>query len=172
ASHKWIREVLENKGASQRIHRNSLVFLLADKTALDALAAATRTYLGWKQVQATSDSLNLTNQQNKQTNDNVTRHDQTVNDRLRDAYVWAVYPEQFDPTKTFELVADKVSDSSARSLAERVSVKLGREDQLITNYGPANLGEEVLGRLLSKSMEAGHITVGELWGYFTRYPYM
>lgn len=38
----------------------------------------------------------------------MSRLDQTVSDRIRDTFVWAVYPEQFDPTKPFELVADKV----------------------------------------------------------------
>mgnify|MGYP000862804709 CR=1 FL=1 len=172
AAHAWVRDAIESKGASQRIHRNTLIFLLADKTALENLEAATRSYLGWKRVQDTSESLNLSVQQRKQTDDWVSRLDQTVTDRIRDTFVWAVYPEQFDPTKPFELVADRVPDSGGRSLAERVSTKLGREDQLITDFGAAILGATLHNELGTLWHNEGKITVGELWGYFTRYTYL
>ncbi|NLA28913.1 MAG: AAA family ATPase, partial [Propionibacterium sp.] len=139
---------------------------------LESLEAATRSYLGWKRVQATSDSLNLSAQQRKQTDDWVGRLDQTVSDRIRDTFVWAVYPEQFDPTKPFELIADRVPDSRGRSLAERVGTKLGREDQLVTDFGAPILGATLHNELGALWRDAGEISVGELWGYFTRYTYL
>ncbi|WOC63396.1 Swt1 family HEPN domain-containing protein (plasmid) [Paenarthrobacter sp. AT5] len=172
AAHQWIQDAIETKGASQRIHRNTLVFLLADKSELESLEAATRSYLGWKRVQATGDSLNLSAQQRKQTDDWVARLDQTVSDRIRDAYVWTVYPEQFDPTKPFELIADKTPSSGGRSLAERVASKLGREDQLVTDFGAPILGATLHQELAARWHETGEITAGELWGYFTRYVYL
>lgn len=172
AAHIWVRDAIESKGASQRIHRNTLIFLLADKSGLESLEAATRSYLGWKRVQATSESLNLSAQQRKQTDDSVSRFDQTVSDRIRDTFVWAVYPEQFDPTKLFELVADRVPDSGGRSLAERVSAKLRRGEQLVTDFGAQILGETLQNELGALWRDAGEITVGELWGYFTRYIYL
>lgn len=172
AAYAWVRDAIESKGASQRIHRNTLIFLLADKAKLENLEAATRSYLGWKRVQDTSESLNLSVQQRKQTDDWVSRLDQTVADRIRDTFVWAVYPEQFDPTKPFELVADRVPDSGGRSLAERVSAKLGREDQLITDFGAAILGTTLHNELGTLWHNEGEITVSELWGYFTRYTYL
>ncbi|MBM7500903.1 putative AAA+ superfamily ATPase/ribulose bisphosphate carboxylase small subunit [Brachybacterium muris] len=172
AAHAWVRDAIESKGASQRIHRNTLIFLLADKSELESLEAATRSYLGWQRVQATSDSLNLSAQQRKQTDDWVGRLDQTVSDRIRDTFVWAIYPEQFDPTKPFELIADRVPDSGGRSLAERVGTKLGREDQLVTDFGAPILGATLRGELGALWRDAGEISVGELWGYFTRYTYL
>ena len=172
ATHLWVRGVIESKGASQRIHRNTLLFLVADKSELESLEAATRSYLGWKRVQATSESLNLSAQQRNQTDDWVSRLDRTVTDRIRDTFVWAIYPEQFDPTRSFELVTDKVPDSGGRTLAERVSTKLAREDQLITNFGAPILGATLHNELVNIWHDAGEITVGELWGYFTRYTYL
>ena len=171
-AHQWVRDAIESKGASQRVHRNTLVFLMADKGELESLEAATRSYLGWKRVQATSDSLNLSMQQRKQTDEWVTRLNQTVSDRIRETFVWALYPEQFDPTKPFELVSEKVPDSAGRSLPERVASKLGRDDQLVTELGAPILGatlHEELGTLWSRARE---MSVGELWGYFTRYVYL
>lgn len=172
SAHQWVREAIETKGASQRVHRNTLVFLVADKSELESLEAAARSYLAWKRVQATSESLNLSVQQRKQTDDWVTRLDRTVSDRIRDTFVWAVYPEQFDATKPFELITDKVPDSSGRSLAERVAAKLSRDDQLVTELGAPILGATLHQELGQLWRDKGEISVGELWGYFTRYVYL
>ncbi|MDK7082713.1 DUF499 domain-containing protein [Pseudoglutamicibacter cumminsii] len=172
STHQWIREAVESKGASQRVHRNTLVFLVADRNDLESLESATRSYLGWKKVQATSDSLNLSVQQSKQTDDWVNRLNQTVADRIRDAFSWVLYPEQFDPTKPFELIAEKVPDKSGQSLAEKVTSKLSREDQIVTDFGPQILGATLHHELAKIWQSQGEITVGELWGYFTRFIFM
>lgn len=172
ASHRWVQEVIERKGSTQRTHRNALIFLMADKIELEGLEAVTRSYLGWKNVQVTSDSLNLSTQQRNQTDSWVSKLDRTVADRIRDAFVWAVYPAQFDPAKPFELVAEKVPDSGGRSLAERVGARLVREDQLVTTLGAAILGATLHNELSAMWKDRGDITLGELWGYFTRYIYM
>lgn len=172
SAHQWVRAAIESKGAGQRTHRNTLVFLMADKSELEGLEAATRGYLGWLRVQKTSDSLNLSVQQRKQTDDWVTRLNQTVVDRIRETFVWALYPEQFDPTKLFDLNADKVPYKSGSSLAERVAAKLGRDGLIVTEYGAQILGATLHEQLGKMWRDKGEITVGELWDYFTRYVYM
>lgn len=172
AAHQWVQAAIEQKGASQRIHRNTLVFLIADKNELELLEGATRGYLGWKKVQATGESLNLSAQQRKQTDDQVTRFNQTVTDRIRDTYAWAMYPEQFEATKPFTLGVDKVPDKSGSSLAQKVSAKLGRDDLMITELGAAILGSTLQDQLGVMWRDKGEISVGDVWGYFTRYPYM
>ena len=57
-------------------------------------------------------------------------------------------------------------------MPERVSNKLGREDQLVTDFGASILGTTLHNELGSFWGESGQITVGELWGYFTRYTYL
>lgn len=171
-AHQWVRDAIESKGASQRVHRNTLVFLMADKSELESLEAAARNYLGWKRVQVTSDSLNLSTQQRKQTDEWVARLNQTVSDRVRETFAWALYPEQFDPTKPFEVASEKVPDSAGRSLAERVAAKLGRDDQLVTELGAPILGATLHEELGTLWASAGEMSVGELWGYFTRYVYL
>ncbi len=169
---KWVREAVESKGTSQRVHRNMLVFAIADANELERLESATRSYLGWKKVRDTSDELNLTAQQRKQAEESVTRCEQTVEDRLGSTYTWTAYPEQPDPTGPFRVTPDKVPDSSDASVAERIGVKLVREDQIVTELGPSILGAVFHEELATLWEEKGEIGVGELWGYFTRYPYM
>ncbi|VEJ58859.1 DUF499 domain-containing protein [Arachnia propionica] len=171
-AYRWVHDAVGAKGASQRIHRNTVVFLLADRSQLEGLEAATRTYLGWKQVQATSEPLNLSVQQRKQADEQVGNFDRVVADRIRGTFIWTVYPVQPEPTQPFELMAEKVPDSGGRSLAERVSHKMRRDDLLVTEFGAAILGSTLREELGARWRETGEISVGELWGYFTRYIYM
>ena len=171
-AYRWVHDAIGAKGASQRIHRNTVVFLLADRSQLEGLEAATRTYLGWKQVQATSEPLNLSVQQRKQADEQVGNFDRVVADRIRGTFIWTVYPVQPEPTQPFELMAEKVPDSGGRSLAERVSHKMRRDDLLVTEFGAAILGSTLREELGTRWRETGEISVGELWGYFTRYIYM
>ncbi|MCL1800470.1 MAG: DUF499 domain-containing protein [Promicromonosporaceae bacterium] len=169
---QWVRNAIETKGASQRIHRNTLIFLVADSGALETLEAGTRAYLGWRQVQAKTDTLNLTMQQKNQADDWVKRLDATVADRIRDTYCWAMYPEQPDPTRPFFVAAEKVPDSGGVSVAERVSTKLKREEHLVTNLAGEILGMTLHNELGSLWAEQREISVGTLWEYFTRYIYL
>ena len=170
--YRWVRQAIESKGGSQRVHRNSLVFLVADRSELEALESAVRSYLGWKKVQETSDTLNLSSQQSKQARESVARHNQTVTDRIRSTYVWAMYPQQLDPAQTFDIMSERIPDSGGMSLAERVGTRLVREEQLVTELGATILGYTLHQELGTLWEGKGELTVGELWGYFTRYVYM
>ena len=145
---------------------------MSDTNLLETLEAATRSYLGWQNVKAHSEEFNLSAQQNSQAVEQVSNLDRTVTDRIRDTYVWALYPEQHDPTRPFEINADRVPDSGGRSLAERVSTKLAREDLLVTDFGAPILGATLHKELASIWQQNGELSIGELWGYFTRYVYM
>lgn len=170
--HEWVRSSVESKGSSQRMHRNTLVFLGADSVELESLEAATRQYLAWVKVRDSGESLNLSMQQQKQTELQIERSNTTLADRLQSTFVWAIHPQQLDPTKPFEIVADKIGSSGSQSLAERVCTKLGREEALVTQYAPQVLGSLLRQELSGRWNDTGDITVGELWRYFTQYPYM
>lgn len=171
-ANEWVEQAVEMKGVSQREFRNTLVFLAADRSELEQLEAATRTYLGWKKVQDTSEVLNLSPQQQKQTHDRVKQTDGAVLSRLADTFVWAMYPDHIDPTQKFEVEQEKLSGSSHAPLAERVWERLQRSDVIIPEFSPLNLGS-TLHRELGKAWEEHRkISVGALWKYFTKYPYM
>lgn len=65
-AYRWVHDTVGARGVSQRVHRNTAVFLLADRNQLEGLKAAVRTYLGRKQVQTTSEFLNPSVQQRRQ----------------------------------------------------------------------------------------------------------
>ena len=169
---KWIRAAVESKGAAQRTHRNTLVFLVADSDELERLENTTRNYLGWKMVQDSAEQLNLSKQQSNQADSWVKRLNDTINSNIRSTYMWMVYPEQIDPTRPFELAAEKTSDSDGKTLTERVFTKIKRDGQLITELAPTMLGMTLHSELGALWDRVDDMTVGDLWGYFTQYAYM
>ena len=169
---KWIRAAVESKGAAQRTHRNTLVFLVADSDELERLENTTRNYLGWKMVQDSAEQLNLSKQQSNQADSWVKRLNDTINSNIRSTYMWMLYPEQIDPTRPFELAAEKTSDSDGKTLTERVFTKIKRDGQLITELAPTMLGMTLHSELGALWDRVDDMTVGELWGYFTQYAYM
>ena len=44
------KEILTTKGTSQRLYRNTLIFLAPDKTRLEELKVAIRSYLAWATI--------------------------------------------------------------------------------------------------------------------------
>ena len=53
------RAILESRGNTPRLYRNTLVFLAADKVRLQDLDEAVRRFLAWKSILAEKEALNL-----------------------------------------------------------------------------------------------------------------
>ena len=62
----FAKSILESRGNSPRIYKNSLVFLAVDKTRLQDLDEAVRRYLAWESILDEKDKLNLSPHQVKQ----------------------------------------------------------------------------------------------------------
>lgn len=168
----WVAEAIENRGTGQRVYRNQIVFAVAERKACENLEAGVRQYLGWKQVQNNAEQLDLSVQQTKQVADWVKKTDQTVSDRLATTYGWMMYPEQFDPAQPFTLGKEKIGENATESIAERITKKLKSADLLIDVLAPQVLGMTLQDQLAAKWQTDGEITVGELWEYFTRFPFL
>lgn len=173
SSLQWVRDAVESKGSAQRVHRNALVFLAADKQEEDALESAVRSYLGWKHVLVGASGMDLKPSQRANADKRARQDSDTVNARLSAAYTWVVYPDQFDPTETFTIEKERSSES-AGTLPERVAAKLRQSDRLTTDLNPGALGMVLhdpnqLGALWERDRQ---VKVGDLWSYFTKYVYM
>jgi len=171
-NYQWVYSAVESKGTSQRSYRNTLVFLLADAGELGTLEAGVRMYLGWRHVLEESESLNLSVQQRKQSEEQTRKWERTVQDRLHSTYIWAVYPEQLDPKERFTLADDRIGDSGDTSFAEHLSSRMQRQEQVVTNLAPAMLGHTIQRQLGDLWRQRGELTVGELWRYLTSYVYL
>jgi len=167
---EWARQCFERRGSAQRTNRNTVVFLAADERRMDELGDAVRDYLAWSSICARIDELNLAPQQRTQAERRRDQADDTVRLRLASTYTWALVPAQDDPARPADI--DEVrADGSSERLAERVTGKLRQKGLLTTVYGARNVRMELDGPLRSV-LERGHVSVGELWALYARYPYL
>lgn len=91
------KAILESRGNTPRLYRNSLVFLAVDKVRLQDLDEALRKYLAWASILAEKESLNLSPFQAKQAETQKSSADGAVTARLPEAYQWLLVPEQANP---------------------------------------------------------------------------
>ena len=161
------KTVLESRGNTPRLFRNTLVFLAADKVRYQDLDEALRRYLAWDSIVAETDELNLDPHQAKQAEVQRQAAADAVTARLPETYQWLLTPQQASPQFAIEWKAIRLAGGGA--LAERVSKKLRGDELMIVRLA---------GSMLRYHMDhiplwrEDHVSVRELAGYFASYIYL
>lgn len=171
ATKQWICDAIERCGTSQRVNRNMVVFLVADTSMLEMAQSAVCTYLGWKKVLNNKVSMNLSQQDEQQSQKAVSAAEDSLTERIGTAFHWCVYPFAAEPTRPYRLEEKSVQDSAEKSMAQRVSEVLRNSDNLNRQYNSGLLGADVIKHVRS-AFSDGVISVGQIWNYMTRFSYM
>ena len=87
-------DILANRGAAPRQHRNALVFLAADREATSGLKQEVRRFLAWKSVVRDHEALNLDAHQRREAADGEKASDRNVGVRFDEAWRWLLVPAQ------------------------------------------------------------------------------
>ncbi|MCZ7663785.1 MAG: Swt1 family HEPN domain-containing protein [Thermoleophilia bacterium] len=161
------RTILESRGNTPRLYRNTLIFLAADKTRLQDLDEAVRRYLAWESILTDKLALNLDPQQVKQAEMQLAAAQGTVNARLPETYQWVLVPIQPTPQSAVEWQALRISGQEA--LAVRVSKKLRGAELLLTGFAPTRLRME-LDRV--PLWRGEHVAIRQLADDFPKYLYL
>src|SRR5205085_6496185 len=103
AAERAATAILETRGNTPRLYRNTLVFLAADKTRLQDLDEAVSKFLAWDSILVEKLTLNLDPQQVKQAETQRAAADGTVTARLPETYQWVLVPTQPNPQALVEL---------------------------------------------------------------------
>ncbi len=161
------KTILETRGNTPRLYRNTLVFLAADRVRLQDLDEALRRYLAWASILDEKDELNLDPHQTRQAEMQKQGAGGAVTARLPETYQWLIAPEQKTPQAPVEWQAIRLSGNDA--LAERAAKRLRREELLIPT-----LGATILRMHLDKVplWRGEHVEARELADYFARYLYL
>ncbi len=161
------KAILDSRGNTPRLYRNSLVFLAADRTRFQDLDEAVRRYLAWQSVLDEREQLDLSPQQVRQAETQKDAASGAVSARLPETYQWLLVPVQSTPQAAMEWQAVRLSGQDA--LAVRASKKLKNEELLITALGANRLRMEMDRVPLWRG---DHVSVKQLVEDFTRYPYL
>jgi predicted AAA+ superfamily ATPase len=135
------KEILEQRGASPRLYRNTLVFLVPDKTRLSELEQAVRQFLAWRSIHDETEVLNLDAFQRKQANSKTNESDDTVKQRIPETFQWMLVPTQSTPQAPIEW--SEVRLQGADKLAPRASKKLINDGGLAIKYAGTLLRMEL-----------------------------
>jgi hypothetical protein len=161
------KAILETRGNTPRLYRNTLVFLAADKTRLQDLDEAARKFLAWVSILAEQKNLNLSPFQVTQAETQRTAADSTVTARLPETYLWLLVPGQATPQAPITWEALRLSGTDA--LAMRASKKLRSDESYLTSFAATRLKME-LDRV--PLWRGDHVAVKQLVEDFARYLYL
>ncbi len=161
------KAILESRGSTPRLYRNTLVFLAADKTRLQELDEAVRRYLAWDSILDKGSRDELTAHQVRQAETQKAAADSAVTARIPETYQWLLVPIQETPQSPVTWQATRLSGQDA--LAVRASKKLRSDELLITGFAPTRLKME-LDRVPLWSGD--HVAVRQLVEHFARYLYL
>jgi predicted AAA+ superfamily ATPase len=161
------KAILDSRGASPRIYRNTVVFLAVDKTRLQDLDEAVRRFLAWESILTEKVVLNLDPQQVAQAETQRTAADGAVTARIPESFQWLLVPIQHTPQSKEEWQAVRLGGSDA--LAVRASKKLKSEELLITSLAGTRLKMDLERVPLWRG---DHVAVRQLAEDFARYLYL
>lgn len=169
----FAKAMLENRGSTPRLYRNSLVFLAPDKTKLQDLDEAVRRYLAWDSIVSKAEDMNLDPHQRRQAQSQKDTANHAVNVRIPETYQWLIVPVQESPHGDIEWQAFRLTGQDA--LSERASKKLKNDGLLLVQFAPTLLRHE-LDRIPlwrgTKSGQANHVSIRQLAEDFSRYIYL
>ena len=167
---KFAVDASEHRGSAQRTNRNMIIFLAPDEKRLEEAIDAMRQFMGWRWMAGRFEEENLSPSSQRQIEVNLERSASDVDRRISDSYTWIFAPVQPDPQGPVQITVEK-ADGSQDRLAERVSDRLLRTGMLFTQIHPRNIRMELESKLKTV-WGSGYISVGELWSYFCKFPYL
>ncbi|MHB2020483.1 MAG: ATP-binding protein, partial [Candidatus Xenobia bacterium] len=134
--------ILENRGNSPRLYRNTLVFLAPDKERLIDLLRAVRLSKAWSSIndEKEKDRLDLGSFQVQQVEASLKRAEETVNVRLQETWCWLLVPNQ-EGTQPVSWEATRIQ--GAEDFVLRASKKVCKAEQLLPEWSPAGLQIEL-----------------------------
>ena len=165
-----VEDILNNRGTSPRIFRNMLAFIAPDMDKLGSLQQEVKRFIAWTSIMSDKDDLNLDGAQIRETQNNLTRSNDTVEMRLKETYCWLLVPfiDQYEDMKTIQWEISDIGGGSD-TIVTKASRKMLQGEQIITKWAPALL-QMTFDDLLWK--DSNDISIKKLWEYLSTYCYL
>ena len=165
-----VSDILNNRGNTPRIYRNMIAFIAPDQDLMSSLKQAVRIYLAWKSIKDDSEDLNLDAAQNRETDNNLRRSNETVDSRIKESYCWLLVPYIDKNADMKTIVWDSIRISGGNdSIISKAAKKMLQNEAIITQWAPALLLME-LDNVLWR--ESDNIAIKKLWEYLCTYCYL
>ena len=133
------KEILSTKGNSSRLYRNTLIFLAPDRTRLEELRHAVKSYLAWKSIVDDKGILNLDGYQSSQAEGKRKSGLDTIKLRLPETFVWILTPYQEVGSTEVQWDESKMNGSNQEVYLSRILKKLTSQSQLYNDFAASEL---------------------------------
>lgn len=160
------KNILTYRGSTQRVNRNTLVFLAPDSRAIDNIRDAMRQELAWKQVVSDIGRLNLTQSDAAQAKEQEDNAASVMSLRIREAWSQVIYPLQNTPLDDVEFSSSKLQ--SIENIFANIIRKLEVDQVIYSELGPRSLNK-VLEKIWPSN---GILKLTDLVDYHSRFVYM
>ncbi len=160
--------ILAQRNAGPRLNRNLLVFLAAHEARINEVREGVFIYLAWQSILEKRDAMDLTPSDVKLAESKIKESSDTVNQRILEAFQFALVPQQEAGKR--EIVWHQSKPSGNGNLFERIARKLESEERLITAYGGTRVRMDLDRVPLWK--DRGDISVADLWKAYCEFPYL
>ena len=166
------RDMLLQRGAAPRQHRNALLFLAARNDELRALRGSVRSWLAWRSIASGPARIEgLEGERAAQARANVERARAAVEDGLVRAWRWTLAPYQPDPRSSeYGFAHHETAAAATGEIAAAAFDRLAREEALVDEMAPRALAS-LLGQHLWRG-DAYHVPLPELRSMFTRHVWL
>ncbi len=165
----FVRDVVTRAGERPRRFRNVLLFVAPDERRLEAVEAAVRRWLAWRQVLERHDELNLDAAQERQARHEAEHWEKALCEALLQAWSWAVAPRApaEDPHGSEVEIRELRGDGD---IVERALRRFRRDETIVETLGPVTLADTLDKWNLWR--EAPHVAIGQLVEDFASYLYL
>lgn len=165
-----VENILNNRGNAPRIYRNMLAFIAPDQELMGPLKQEARRFLAWKSIKEDSEDLNLDAAQNRETDNNLVRSNDTVELRIKETYCWLLVPyiDRIADMKTVVWDTIRISGGTD-SFVAKAAKKMIQNEALIIKWAPALLLMELDNVLWTDN---DSIIIKKLWDYLCTYCYL
>ena len=137
---------------------------------MSALREEIKRFLAWKSIKEDSVDLNLDAAQNRETDNNLSRSNQTIEARILETYCHLLVPYIDREVDLKTVVWDVISiRGGTDSIVLKAARKMQQNEQLITQWAPALLNMQLDNLLWQDKNE---LNVGELWKLLCTYCYL
>jgi predicted AAA+ superfamily ATPase len=133
------KEILSTRGSSQRLYRNTLIFLSTDKTRLEELKQSVKSYLAWKSILDDKIALNLDAHQSSQAELKRRSGLDTIKLRLPETFFWILTPYQENGINEVQWDESKMNGSNQESYLSRIIKKLISQSQVYNDFASSEL---------------------------------
>jgi len=163
------QDMFRNRGKSPRVHRNALVFLAPDRTAVEGVNAAMRKRLAWEGIIAEAEAReNLMMGDLALARRNLQEAGRTLDVRIREAWCHVIHPLQDRPQ-------DDVSWDSNKVVAQDDGLLVQAGRRLVSAEGVfVEIGARRLHAALSSAIwgERSHLSLSDVWEFCNRFTYL